>query len=332
MDEDGSATVHDPAARLGRFTDVPDGIERLAGLPAEAATPAATEAGPEPDPGPDDGYGLADESDPPPRWAARPGVTITPRGTPTKAEDEPVRSPGGRRSTYWAVAVLVTFGVVAGVGLATSGDRADRASTTGPGSATTAEEPVEAGTDAGGTEAGDSTATTAAASPTTAAPAPATRPPEVGECAFVDASLPPAQYVQVPCGDPAAAVELTQKVAAPPQPGSGCPAGTDTVAQVSAQAAGAPAAAPLELWCLRNVHPPHPGDPGGGGGDLVVGDCLGLGPNAQSVEVPCDGSGTAPEYEVGWLPDAAGACPAEAIAEINLQVPFPAKFCLRYAR
>jgi hypothetical protein len=119
-------------------------------------------------------------------------------------------------------------------------------------------------------------------------------------------------------------------VAVPAAAGSHCPAGTDSVTQVSDEPAGG-AAPTAEFWCLRNVQPPHPGDPGGGSGELVVGDCLGVAPSSQSIEVPCDGSGLPPEFVVGWLPDSAGNCPAEADATINLQVPFPSKYCLRYA-
>jgi hypothetical protein len=393
MDEDRSATTHDPAARLGPATDVPDGIERL-GADAGATGPLATArptaaawptrwggdesgtvgdaairdaaireagagepavespgggpgsaAGRQAEPGVleanggvdlededegrgDAGDGHADEHDPPPRWAARPELRITPRsavGTAAGKEDEapPAPSGPGRRSTYWAVAVLVAFGVIAAVGLIRGGGT-DQAATDDPGPAP-AERSEASGSGTAGEGEGDGDAATS-----TATTAPATRPPDVGECALVDTSTPPGQYVHVPCEDARATLQLTQKVPAPAPPGSHCPAGTDSVTQVSDEPISGGAAV-SEYWCLRNMHPPHPGDPGGGSGELVVGDCLGVAPSSQSIEVPCDGSGLPPEFVVGWLPDAAGNCPAEADASINLEVPFPARYCLRYA-
>jgi hypothetical protein len=97
----------------------------------------------------------------------------------------------------------------------------------------------------------------------------------------------------------------------------GCPADTDVAFVAEDPASGLD----RQVVCARNLEPPHPGDPGGGGGDPVVGDCVYvLGSDAAGqlddvvVEMPCD--------EPGWFativaqaPDPAG-CPAEALSRL----------------
>ena len=91
-------------------------------------------------------------------------------------------------------------------------------------------------------------------------------------------------------------------------------------------------AGPAALWCMRNVHPPHPGDPGKGGGELLVGDCLATQTDGRSVEVPCDGSaGVSPQYVVRASPDAMGACPAGSVGSITVEAPLPGTYCVGYA-
>lgn len=360
MDEDRSST-HDPAARLGRASDVPDGIERLAGPPATPDRPeapafsagsgirgggngaAATTEVAEPVARPaadtdadttnghagaddDDGH---DSDDPPPRWAGgrEPGSTPPPGPAEPTGAEQPARRPSGR-SAYWAAAVLVIFGAIAAIGLVKSGGddpepsaAQDRGETTATPAADDEGGEGEAAGPSGekpSTSVEDQTTTTTAGA----------QAPAVGECAVLDVAPEPDEYIQVPCDAPTAAVQLSQVVPSPAPPGSHCPQGTDTVAQVTADTSVGRAAP--ELWCLRNVAAPHPGDPGGGGGELVVGDCLGAAPSGQSIEVPCDGTGLPPEYLVGWLPDANGVCPAESVATVNLTTPFPGAYCLRY--
>lgn len=375
MDDNGSAWSHDPAARLGPASDVPDGLERLGPTPAPDTTPVTNGGtvavrtpqanaqsgvnatlsvqGPEAEADDadhvddlddaDDADHLddlddADDNDPPPRWAG--GRTPSPRTLDDPAADaeasaarRPARA-AGSHSTYWAAAVLIVFATIAGVGLMRRGDSNDPAPSDdrSPSSDTTGD---AAGAGEGGPTA--STATTAAAASTTVPEAAATpgstaagdvtRAPVVGECAAAVEGTP-WQYVYRACDDERATVRLTQTLPSPAPADSSCPEGTDTVAQVTQDAGSA--AGDGALWCLRNLSPPHPGDPGGGGGQLVVGDCLGTATSGRSVEVPCEGGDPSPEYRVGWMPDAAGACPAESVAAIDLQVPFPARFCLEY--
>ncbi len=70
---------------------------------------------------------------------------------------------------------------------------------------------------------------------------------------------------------------------------SGCPDDTDQIFQTTG---GLTAGDPLA--CGRNLAPPHPGDPGGGGGPkIIVGDCVWVSPAGGGVlstnvyEVPC---------------------------------------------
>jgi hypothetical protein len=344
MDDNGSAWSHDPAARLGPASDVPDGLERLGPGPAPQATPATnggavavrppggdTHSVRTTTPSESDREADADDDavddDPPPRWAG--GRAPAPHTT-DDAPDEATAAAAqarrheraaGSRSPYWAAAILIVFATIAGVGLTRRGDGDDPASTgdRSPSSATTA-----AGARTG---ASSTTVPETATTPGPAAAGDVTRAPEVGECAAAVEGTP-WQYVYRPCEDGRATVRLTQTLTSPPPAGTRCPDGTDTVAQVTQDAGSAGGAG--ALWCLRNLSAPHPGEPGAGGGQLMVGDCLGTASNGSSVEVPCEGGDPSPDYRVGWMPDAAGACPTESVAAIDLQVPFPARFCLEY--
>lgn len=102
---------------------------------------------------------------------------------------------------------------------------------------------------------------------------------------------------EVACDDPAAVGTVTHLenggaglAGAMTEPD--CPAGTDHAIRVTSAHLGG--RAPTYLFaCVRNLKPPHPGDPGGGGGpDIVVGDCVHSKDNLAKVEeTPCDGSG-----------------------------------------
>ncbi|MCX5561161.1 hypothetical protein [Streptomyces sp. NBC_00038] len=63
--------------------------------------------------------------------------------------------------------------------------------------------------------------------------------------------------------------------------------------------------------CVRNLKAPHPGDPGGGGMEIRVGDCLWTeGPDDQYREVPCEGE-TLPDLKIVGDLDLYGNCPRE---------------------
>ncbi|GAA4709456.1 hypothetical protein [Phytohabitans rumicis] len=73
-----------------------------------------------------------------------------------------------------------------------------------------------------------------------------------------------------------------------------CPPGTDLALSQPGTAGGT---STLGYFCARNLKPPHPGDPGEGGGIIEVGDCVHA--EGESIdEVPCDGSGAKPQYKI----------------------------------
>jgi hypothetical protein len=80
--------------------------------------------------------------------------------------------------------------------------------------------------------------------------------------------------------------------------GPACPGPTDFVLYISETASGVsatPAAVANGYACMRTLEPPHPGDPGKGGGPrTVVGDCVYHAGKGQVKETACDGSGAKP--------------------------------------
>jgi hypothetical protein len=104
------------------------------------------------------------------------------------------------------------------------------------------------------------------------------------------------EYQPISCSDPRAIARVTALGAHIPQnqpiEDSGCPDDSDMA--VRTRTTGLGATSDSQVYCLRNVKAPHPGDPGGGGGGLVVADCVyvassnGARPlNDQVEEVPC---------------------------------------------
>lgn len=149
----------------------------------------------------------------------------------------------------------------------------------------------------------------------------------VGDCLRPD----PAReggYLQAGC-EAGATVEITDIVE---RTGSGpyCPAGTDVVADgAEGPLSGGRIDGPASVWCLRNLAPPHPGDPGMGGGELVAEDCFALGEpggggaeeGATVTEVPCAGGATAPQYRLRATASRTEDCPAKGSTPIELTTP-----------
>lgn len=114
-------------------------------------------------------------------------------------------------------------------------------------------------------------------------------------------------YIGVRCDDPEATLLVLDVVSPVEPPGRpGCPFGTDQILPIYSPPLLEAASPPEDeeeveeeeeepevtgILCARNLYPPHPGDPGAGGGLLVAGDCAALTEDDEVVETPCDGSG-----------------------------------------
>ncbi len=139
--------------------------------------------------------------------------------------------------------------------------------------------------------------------PPTAPPTPAPAGPEadglkVGDC-VAPKNNNAVGYREVWCSDPAALAKI-EEVADTGRAGllatAACPANTDIVLNTF------DFAQPLTgsnqgTACARNLKPPHPGDPGNGGGEIGDGDCVYLaGTLVQETE--CGGSKTQETYKI----------------------------------
>lgn len=82
-----------------------------------------------------------------------------------------------------------------------------------------------------------------------------------------------------------------------------CPEATDVAVNVRA----------ARTVCARNLRPPHPGDPGEGGGVLRAGDCIGRPSEAPAREMSCAGSDWYGRV-IARVADA-GACPPRTTLE-----------------
>ncbi|MET9758155.1 hypothetical protein ABZ016_03720 [Streptomyces sp. NPDC006372] len=168
----------------------------------------------------------------------------------------------------------------------------------------------------------------AAPGPTTAGAAPtATRPSgygavflAVGECS----SFGTTSFTEVSCTGERAAARVVARHDGAVRDGPRCPATTDFVLHISEQRPASDedgdGAVPRGYACMRNLQPPHPGDPGGGGGPrTVVGDCVYGSGDGQVRETACDGEGEhEPEYEVTRAVATRADCPASTVLYVRL--------------
>lgn len=114
-------------------------------------------------------------------------------------------------------------------------------------------------------------------------------------------------YETVRCGSSAATGKIIKMLQEPPrllgQPP--CPEETDATYGVYSL---------LQTACVRNLRPPHPADPGQGGGVVRIGDCLGSPTLSLNFrEKPCDGGDW--YGKVVALVGAVTACPAASTVE-----------------
>lgn len=142
----------------------------------------------------------------------------------------------------------------------------------------------------------------------------------VGECS----SFGTTSFTEVPCGGERAAARVVARYDGAASGGPACPPATDFVLHISEQRPASDedgdGVIPQGYACMRNLQPPHPGDPGGGGGPrTVVGDCVyGVG-DGQVRETACDGSGRRkPQYQVVRAVAARSLCPASTALYVQL--------------
>ncbi|WP_394433893.1 hypothetical protein [Streptomyces sp. SGAir0957] len=136
-------------------------------------------------------------------------------------------------------------------------------------------------------------------------------------------------FVEVRCGGGRAVARVTARHEGSTANGPACPARTDFVLHISEthmtpDGHDADENGDGEVTrgyaCMRNLRPPHPGDPGAGGGPrTIVGDCVYSTGRGQVRETACDGSGGhAPQYRVGSaVPDRID-CPATTTLYVTL--------------
>lgn len=87
----------------------------------------------------------------------------------------------------------------------------------------------------------------------------------VDECS----SFGTTSFTEAPCTSERAAARVIARYDGDVSDGPACPATTDFVLHISAQGssgAGGDGVVPKGYACMRNLEPPHPGDPGGGAG------------------------------------------------------------------
>ncbi|WP_344000606.1 hypothetical protein [Streptomyces thermocarboxydovorans] len=131
-------------------------------------------------------------------------------------------------------------------------------------------------------------------------------------------------FTEVPCTSERAAARVVARHDGTMKSGPPCPGTTDFVLHISEQRPSSDedgdGAVPRGYACMRNLQPPHPGDPGGGGGPrTIVGDCVYRLDDGKVRETACDGDGKhAPDFKVTKAVDARSECPASTALYIRL--------------
>lgn len=142
----------------------------------------------------------------------------------------------------------------------------------------------------------------------------------VGECS----SRGRATFGEVRCRSESAVARVVARYEGGTADGPACPATTDFVLHISerrpASDENGDGTVDRGYACMRNLEPPHPGDPGlGGGPRTIVGDCVYAAGRGQVRETACDGSGRhAPQYRVDSAVTARSQCPASTALYVTL--------------
>jgi hypothetical protein len=154
---------------------------------------------------------------------------------------------------------------------------------------------------------------------------------QVGDCLRPDPT-DPGSYRQAGCDDDGATVEIVAQVNADGPASPVCPEGTDLVVDgLQGPIVDGDITGVAQTWCLRNLRPPHPGDPGMGGGELVVGDCFDVRPTGTVAEAACaapagdgdegpagDGDAVVPRHRLVARAATASECPDATVEPIEL--------------
>ncbi|MET7382267.1 hypothetical protein ABZT08_26220 [Streptomyces sp. NPDC005526] len=141
-------------------------------------------------------------------------------------------------------------------------------------------------------------------------------------------------FAEVPCSGERAAARVIARHDGAVRDGPPCPPSTDFVLHIGAQRRSSGedgdgdgngngngnGAIPQGYACMRNLEPPHPGDPGAGGGPrTVVGDCVYGAGRGEVRETACDGSGKRkPEYRVTRAVRGRSQCPASTALYVRV--------------
>ncbi|MFF8099075.1 hypothetical protein ACF07S_04675 [Streptomyces sp. NPDC016640] len=131
-------------------------------------------------------------------------------------------------------------------------------------------------------------------------------------------------FTEVSCASERAAARVVARHDGTVRDGPRCPATTDFVLHISEQRPSSDedgdGAVPRGYACMRHLQPPHPGDPGGGGGPrTIVGDCVYDLGDGRVRETACDGSGRRePEFEVTKAVGTRSDCPASTALYVRL--------------
>ncbi|MFE7269965.1 hypothetical protein [Streptomyces sp. NPDC057623] len=142
----------------------------------------------------------------------------------------------------------------------------------------------------------------------------------VDECS----SFGTTSFTEVPCTGERAAARVVARHDGRVGDGPLCPGTTDFVLHISEQSRTSDedgdGAIPQGYACMRNLSPPHPGDPGGGGGPrTIVGDCVYGSGDGQVRETSCDGEGKRkPQHKVSKAVTRRADCPLSTALYVQL--------------
>nr|WP_243766680.1 hypothetical protein [Streptomyces sp. GC420] len=131
-------------------------------------------------------------------------------------------------------------------------------------------------------------------------------------------------FREVPCTSEKAAARVIARHGGRQSDGPRCPARTDFVLHITQARPSVDedgdGTVPQGYACMRNLEPPHPGDPGGGGGPLTItGDCVYRSREGEVKETACDGSGErAPQFRITTAVGRRSECPSATLLYVQV--------------